>query len=435
MLFLKSIAFDFNGPDRREYIMKDCLVMLTKTFPFDKGEEFIEDELPVLAKAFDRIILLATSAADHAVQTRSVPKNVTVCVIRASAVKHKLPQAAAKMYFSRGMHGFAGKEEYAGKSSKKRVSLAYLAAKSEIVFDECSRALQPLHLEQYAGVTFYAYWFFDVAAAAVQLKKCCTAKVCRAVCRAHGYDIYQERLPFGYLPLRPYLLKNLDAIYPCSDDGTAYINQHWPGFTDKVHTAHLGTADFGLGPVPDDSSFHIVSCCHIVPLKRVKLLAESLALLKDSSLKLKWTHIGDGDELAELRAYAKENLSFMETDLSGAKSNAELMQFYQSTAVDLFVNTSSSEGLPVSIMEAASFGIPTIATDVGGTKEIVHTGENGWLLPADISPTALAETIRQAAQQSPAQKQQMRESSRYLWETSFQAESNFQKFAQDIQPL
>ena len=39
--------------------------------------------------------------------------------------------------------------------------------------------------------------------------------------------------------------------------------------------------------------------------------------------------------------------------------------------IDLFINTSSSEGVPVSIMEALSVGIPIIATDVGGTKEIV----------------------------------------------------------------
>ena len=36
--------------------MKTCLILLTKTYPFDKGEEFIEDEVPLLAKAFDRLV-------------------------------------------------------------------------------------------------------------------------------------------------------------------------------------------------------------------------------------------------------------------------------------------------------------------------------------------------------------------------------------------
>ncbi|MFR4320263.1 MAG: glycosyltransferase [Blautia massiliensis (ex Durand et al. 2017)] len=44
------------------------------------------------------------------------------------------------------------------------------------------------------------------------------------------------------------------------------------------------------------------------------------------------------------------------------------------------MNVSSSEGIPVSIMEATSFGIPGIATDAGGTKEIIRDKENGVLL-------------------------------------------------------
>lgn len=85
----------------------------------------------------------------------------------------------------------------------------------------------------------------------------------------------------------------------------------------------MGTQDYGLGPVPQDKPFHIVSCCHIVPLKRVELLAQALALLQDSGLTLKWTHIGGGDALESLRTYAAERLSFMQTDLLGALPNAE----------------------------------------------------------------------------------------------------------------
>jgi len=45
----------------------------------------------------------------------------------------------------------------------------------------------------------------------------------------------------------------------------------------------------------------------------------------------------------------------------------DVLNYYASNPVDVFINTSSSEGLPVSIMEAMSFGIPVIATNVGGT--------------------------------------------------------------------
>ncbi|HCA71123.1 MAG TPA: glycosyl transferase family 1 [Ruminococcaceae bacterium] len=417
--------------------MKDCLVMLTKVYPFDKGEEFIEDEIPVLAKAFSQIVVIATSTADHAVQTRMVPQNVTVYAIRASAIRRKLPGMAARLVFSHDMHGFAGKDEKkaARVSCKARVFLDYFIAKSELVFEESRRILLSHHLKDFDGVTFYAYWFYDVAVAACQLKKYCTAGSCKAICRAHGYDLYQERQPSGYLPLRPFLLKNLDAVYPCSESGTQYILKYWPGFESKVHTAYLGTKDFGIGPPPKNDAFHIVSCCHIVPLKRVKLLAEALAVLKDSGINLQWTHIGGGDTLEELRAFAKENLSFMGTNLRGAMTNPEIMEFYQHTPINLFVNTSSSEGLPVSIMEAFSFGIPAIATDVGGTGELVQQEKTGWLLPADLTPEQLAAAIVKAVEQPFLQKQKMRSACRSLWEQTFEAKQNFEKFAQEIKPL
>lgn len=417
--------------------MKDCLVMLTKVYPFDKGEEFIEDEIPVLAQAFSQVIVIATSAADNAVATRTVPGNVTVHRIAASTVRKQIPAATARLLFSRSRHGFVGNDERkaAHISPKAWAFLLYFTAKSEQVFEACRRILLPHHLEECDGVTFYAYWFYDVAVAASQLKKYCTAKSCKAVCRAHGYDLYKERQSCSYLPLRPYLLKNLDAVYPCSQNGTQYILKNWPGFENKVHTAYLGTQDYGLGPVPQDKPFHIVSCCHIVPLKRVELLAQALALLQDSGLTLKWTHIGGGDALESLRTYAAERLSFMQTDLLGALPNAELMKLYQSTAVNVFVNTSSSEGLPVSIMEASSFGIPTIATDVGGSSELVHTNETGWLLPADLTPEALANAIRKAAAQPADKVDAMRSQCRTQWEVQFDGKKNFAKFAESIRPF
>lgn len=417
--------------------MQDCLVLLTKVYPFDKGEEFIEDEIPILAQAFSQVIVIATSTAENAVQTRTVPENVKVHRISAKDIRRKLPAAAASLLLSRSCHGFAGREEKkaAGRSMKARLFLRYFIAKSELVFQASRRILLPYHLESCDSVTFYAYWFYDVAVAASQLKKYCTAKSSMAVCRAHRYDLYKEQQPSGFLPLRPFLLKNLDAVYPCSENGAAYIKVNWPGFEGKVHTAYLGTRDYGRNPNAQKDAFHIVSCCHLSPVKRVDLLAKALALLQDSGLSLKWTHIGGGDELEELRRFAAENLSFMDVDLHGALPNEQLMQFYQSTPVNVFVNTSSSEGLPVSIMEAASFGIPAIATDVGGTGELVKSDKTGWLLSADLTPEVLASTILEAAKQPADTAAAMRNRCRALWEQQFNGVKNFTAFAEKLKPF
>ncbi|WP_444640897.1 glycosyltransferase [Caproiciproducens sp. R1] len=417
--------------------MKDCLVLLTKTFPFDKGEEFIEDELPLLAKAFDQVIIVATSTADNPVQTRSVPENVCVHSIRASKVKRSLAGAVARQFPFKDYKGYSGKDERnAVKGSlKKNLYLSYFIAKSEIVYDETVKILAPYSLQQYDGVTFYSYWFYDIAMAAVRLKRYCQAKAKLAVCRAHGYDLYAYRNSMNYLPLRHYLLKNIDKVYTCSQDGNDYLTGLYPQYAGKIQTAYLGTRDYGTTQADGTGPFQIVSCCHIVPLKRVDLLAKSLSLLNGSGLALKWTHFGGGDALEELKKYAEENLRFMEYDFRGEVKNSDLMAYYRNTPVDLFVNTSSTEGLPVSIMEACSFGIPAIATDVGGTGEIVRDGETGFLIEADFTPDKLASAIRSVAELPAEERKKLRENCRSVYLSTFCAQDNFAAFAQQIKPL
>lgn len=107
--------------------MKDCLVFLTKVFPFDKGEEFIEDEILMLSKNFKKVIVIATSTLDDAIQTRITPENFEIYRIKASEVKRKLPIYAIKLFpFSNYNNCMTDRERLAIKGSlKKRGYLTY----------------------------------------------------------------------------------------------------------------------------------------------------------------------------------------------------------------------------------------------------------------------------------------------------------------------
>ena len=211
--------------------MKTCLVLLTKTYPFDKGEEFIEDEVPLLAKAFDRLVIAATSTSDAPEQTRSVPANATILHIPASRIKRALPGAALSYLPFTNCRGYAGPEERAAVkgSLKRRGFLTYFLAKSEAVYRAVAEKLADCNLEQYDGVTFYSYWFYDIALAAVRLRDHCGAKAKRAVSRAHRYDLYADRNATGYLPLRPYLLEHLDAFLREPEFSSLLHGDLWSG--------------------------------------------------------------------------------------------------------------------------------------------------------------------------------------------------------------
>lgn len=414
--------------------MKDCLVLLTKRYPYDSGEEFIENEIPVLSRAFNKIILIAVSVSDRPVQTRKVPENVEPHFIPASRINTGIPLTAVRMLFSPKLKAECGEHEWAAVSHtpKKRLFLAYFAAKASRVTEECSRILRSVAWDSFDRVTFYSYWFYDTALAAIRLKEQCPAARKKAVSRAHRYDLYDEQNPSGYLPLRELLLSGIDRVYPCSEDGSRYLKERHAQFTDKIRASYLGTQDYGEGPAGNANPFRIVSCCHISPVKRVDLLAKSLEKLSQSGLSISWTHFGGGDGFEELKSYAEEHLGFLECRLAGETKNAELMEYYQTNPVDCFINTSSSEGLPVSIMEACSFGIPVIATDVGGTAELVKNGENGYLLDCNFAPDELTGKIAAMCRQTPEETASMRSRSRNLWLEHFCSEINYARFAEEI---
>lgn len=87
--------------------------------------------------------------------------------------------------------------------------------------------------------------------------------------------------------------------------------------------------------------------------------------------------VGDGPELPELK---KNSPSFI--DFLGYTPHADIPDVLSSTSV--LIHPSGSEGLPTIVMEAMAAGVPVVASDVGGTGEVIEHGSNGYLFnPGD----------------------------------------------------
>ena len=110
------------------------------------------------------------------------------------------------------------------------------------------------------------------------------------------------------------------------------------------------------------------------------------------------------------------------------------MEFYRNNAINLFINLSDSEGIPVSIMEAMSFGIPCIATNVGGTSEIVVNGINGYLID-DEDDEYIAGKVDSIATMNAEGYRQLRDAARNTWEQKFNAKKNYRVFIEEIKNI
>ncbi|MEX2684172.1 MAG: glycosyltransferase family 4 protein [Candidatus Sigynarchaeota archaeon] len=116
-------------------------------------------------------------------------------------------------------------------------------------------------------------------------------------------------------------------------------------------------------------------------LIRAKGIQDLISAIHDLS-NIRLLIVGDGPFKIELKKIAEKQA--IDCIFLGNKNQMEIKDLL--SASDLFVNPSYSEGLPTSVLEACSVGIPVVGTDVGGTREIIVDGYNGFLVkPRDIS--------------------------------------------------
>ena len=404
------------------------LIFFTSTFPYGTGEAFIENEIRYLSSAFDKVIIV-TNATDCNLQ-RPIPENVTVLMRpyslnlrdKISSVKHLLSsEFLAEIFRLRKQYGVP-------------INLTVINTALQSI-QKSKKLLKFLkeHLPVYIieGSTIcYSYWADDNAVALALLKK--QGFPFKAICRAHRWDIYFEKNGSNYLPLRNTLAEQLNRMFFVSENGKQYFESRIGSFPS------LKTSFLGVTPIPSSKSesecLHILSCSNVIERKRVIRIAQALAIV-NKNVRIKWTHIGEGEQFDKLNEFCTEICSqnkLLQIDLKRALPNKAVKEFYLTHKVDLFVNVSASEGIPVSIMEAMSAYTPVIATDVDGNGEIVQDQYNGFLLSPDFTNEHLAALIEKCANTN---LQPLRENAYNTWNEKFNADKNYSNFVKEILSL
>ena len=166
----------------------------------------------------------------------------------------------------------------------------------------------------------------------------------------------------------------------------------------RLEVVRLGVACEALQPsqakVESGQPMHLACTGRMVAAKGHRILLEAIAALAEEKIQVTCTLIGDGPERASLEALTLSLGIAHQVRFLGAMAHQPTLA--EVAKADVFVLASFAEGLPVALMEAMALGVPCVSTTIAAIPELIHSGQNGLLVPPANS-AALAAALRQLA--------------------------------------
>jgi glycosyltransferase involved in cell wall biosynthesis len=405
------------------------LLLFTVTFPIGRKNPFLEKEVPILNNYFSKILIVPTSLLFFGRNMKanySIPDNIEVFRPNLPVFSFESLNLLLKTINSLFCIKYLKFIFSILRGVRHEKPFKYLNILSISIY----HALRNIYLSNILMEKvdlrdfdiWYSFWANSCAFIIPTLDAIGNFQSVTRVVRAHGWDLYSERRGCNELMFQESVLKSCDMFYPCSLQGEAYARHKYPAYKHKIEASYLGVPQEELNRGSIDGVFRIASCSSIENVKRVDLIAKAL---KRIDRRIDWIHFGDGTKMNRLRKIVKELPVNVKVSLMGHQSNKSVMQYYRTHPVDCFLNVSESEGIPVSIMEAMAFGIPTIATDVGGTKELVKP-PLCVLLPKNFSLTKLTCILERFSRTSD-ERQQIQQQQRERF-----SDNNYEIFIEKI---
>jgi glycosyltransferase involved in cell wall biosynthesis len=152
--------------------------------------------------------------------------------------------------------------------------------------------------------------------------------------------------------------------------------------------------------LPSKSAFTLLYVGRLVPVKNHALLLNAFHAALSIMPRLRLWMVGDGSERAALETLAAELGIAAQVTFWGQQ--LDVTPFF--SAADAFIMSSKSEGLPISLLQAFSVGLPVIVTDVGGMAEVVRLAKAG-LIVSTTDPAEMTSAILRLAGSSAERKQ------------------------------
>ena len=184
--------------------------------------------------------------------------------------------------------------------------------------------------------------------------------------------------------LQTWVCKKADVVIVPSEY-LAKLVSGWGVDREKIKVVYNGV-DFSMPEISREEARKkigipgniILSVGRLVPWKGFKMLTKIMPQLLEINQFARLVIVGDGPEYGVLQTMIKNLGLEKKAYLVGRKNKEELGYFM--AAADIFVLNSGYEGFSHQVLEAMSAGVPLITAAVGGNKEVVRQGENGFLV-------------------------------------------------------
>jgi glycosyltransferase involved in cell wall biosynthesis len=193
---------------------------------------------------------------------------------------------------------------------------------------------------------------------------------------AGGRNLNIKYFLLGKLNIR-LLSKSFKKLVVVSDDmRNILIHKH--AFPEgKIIVIHNGTEiPVRQSSKKENNQFVIGTMGRIVPVKDYSLMVEIAKEVHRETDKIRFVLAGDGPDREKIMDLIKQYRLEKVFQLRGFVENTS--HFYH--GLDLYLNTSLHEGIPMSVLEAMSYEIPIVAPNEGGLKEIISDGFEGYLV-------------------------------------------------------
>ena len=187
---------------------------------------------------------------------------------------------------------------------------------------------------------------------------------------------------------------------------------------DRAVVVHMGVA---LPAVPDGMpprTTPVLLCpARLAPIKGHRELLEAAARLVARGVRFELWLAGEGPERAAIERRIDERGLGERVRLLGTVPHAELLGMYRDRRADCVVLPSLHEGLSVALVEAMAYGVPVVATAVGGVPELLEKGAGVLVPPGDAD--ALTEALARVLG-SPALRAELAQAGRRRVEADFE---------------